>query len=180
MLCRRPHHRVGALQHVPGAVPGGEREHDAHRRVDERRLRERADPGVRGGERRRVGGHGRGLRLRVGVRVRQPLLREPAGRAGPAAHGRRAGAERHDEGQGGGVRAEPGRLLRELGQLVRQAHRPRREDRRRRRDPADLLQRQWLTDPTVQKLICCRARKSEVSEEDEIGYIPFVDVAGAG
>jgi hypothetical protein len=143
---RGAHHRVGALQHVPGAVPaGGEREHDARRRVDERRLRERADPGVLG-ERHRAGGHGRrGLRLRLGVRLRQHLLREPAGRAGPAAHGRRAGAERDDEGQGGGVRAEPGRLLRELGQLVRQAHQPRREGRRRRRGPADLLQRQRLT-----------------------------------
>ncbi|KAK8449106.1 hypothetical protein SEVIR_7G162800v4 [Setaria viridis] len=140
---RGAHHRVGALQHVPGAVPGGEREHGAGGRVDEHGLRERADPGVLG-ERHRVGGHGGGLRLRVGVGLRQPLLRQPAGGAGPAAHGRRAGAERHDEGQGGGVRAEPGRVLRELGRLVRQAHRPRRQDRCRRRDQADLLQRERL------------------------------------
>nr|CCI55305.1 PH01B001I13.1 [Phyllostachys edulis] len=47
------------------------------------------------------------------------FARATAGRAGPTALGHRAGVERHDEGQGGGLHAAPGELFRHLGRRVK-------------------------------------------------------------
>lgn len=130
--CRCTHHRGRALQPVqPEAV-------QLHRAERGERHRPVAGPDLRGvvedqvqerGGQHHDGGDGPGEQHRL----RQPLLRQPAGEEG-AVRVRRRTPHGPAVGQAGGQAAAPGRLLRRLQELDNQDGSHRRAHRHRRGD----------------------------------------------